>query len=383
MAGIQAEKKKHSPTSFDLYHGAFNGKVLGGGGTDAAGGKVERFQGWSRYNGMHLNETRISSSFSREDTFTYGDTMSFQDGNGLHNKDADKTRSSVTAGYGSNGSTRTGLRNSTYASSSPEYVTSDLKSDRPIRSSGSGVPPLAGGSPSGGRSSGNSASNVNIAHRDDNPSSTSPGPALHGRSSSTDDSFRKEHHSTHRRQMSDVGSGSVDDGLCNGDPRRNVSGEISSSGSSTGGSTPRIGSDSSPYWSRSDSGRFSSKNGSSGSTSSSSGGSPSVLSLKVGSSPVVDSPSPRASTSSSGGSSRGSSLAGSPTVGRTSSVGNLFGTTTGSNMTGVGGGTSACETASTISAQSRSSSCNLARGGSTNGGGLSTTGALMENNITG
>jgi hypothetical protein len=361
MAEIHAEKKL-SPSSFNLFNGGpLNGKVPG----TTQIGKIDRFQGWSRLNAAQLDEPRISS-FSREDAISYGSLYreSFLDNN--VNKGVEK-QSTVSAGNGN--MTRSSLRNSSQASSSgSEHVsatvdtpTSALASEaRGLRSSGSGVPPLSGGSPSSSRPG--NTSNMNA--RDQN-NETSPGLGLHGRSSFTDDSFNKEHRGTHRRQMSDVGSATVDS-LFNGEPRRNVSGQMSSSGSSTGGNTPRVGSDSSPYWSWSDSGRFSSKDGSSWSTSSS-GGSPSILNLKVSSSPVADSPSPRASTSSSGGSSRGSSVAGSPTVSRTSSVGNPI-----SKSTGL----ASSEGSSTISSASRSSSCNVGnlRGNVYNAGVLPTSG---------
>lgn len=356
MAEIQTEKKL-SPSSYNLFNGgALNGKVPGTTQT----GKIDRFQGWSMFNGAQLDESRISS-FSKEDSFSYN---SLYKGNS-HDKNVKKDverQSTGTAGSGN--AVRNALRNSSKASSSSIGTASAVvdPSDaqaRALRSSVNGVPPLAGGSPSASRS-GNAA---NVNSRVEN-SATSASIAIHERSSSSDDRFNKEHRGTYTKHISDV-EGITVDSLFNGEPRRNVSGEMSSSGSSTGGNTPRVGNDSSPYWSRSDSGRFSSKDGSSWS-SSSSGGSPSVLNLKVSSSPVVDSPSPRASTSSSGGSSRESSVAGSPTVGRTSIVGNLFGKSTGS----------APSESSPTTNPPRSSSCNVGhlRVVSRNIGALSTSG---------
>lgn len=361
MAELHSEKKL-SPSSFNLYNGGVvNGKVSGTTQT----GKIDQFQGWARFNGAQLDEPRISS-FSKQDTISYGslDKESFHDNN--VRRDVQK-QSTVSAGNGN--STKSGLRHSSKAScGSPEHVGAIIDAPasdaRVLRSSGCGVPPLAGGSPSackpGIAAYGNAGDHNNV---------TSPDLAVHERSSSNDDSLNKEHRKSHRRQMSDVGSVSVDS-LYNGEPRRNVSGEMSSSGSSTGGNTPRVGSDSSPYWSWSDSGRFSTKDGSLWSTSSS-GGSPSVLNLKVSSSPVADSPSPRASTSSSGGSSRGSSVAGSPTVGRTGSVGN-----TTSKSTGL----ASSEATYTISSASRSISSNVGhlRGGLCNVGALSISGKLSS-----
>lgn len=341
MAGLQSEKKP-DPSGFDVHSGPLNGKVLGTTGS----GKIDRFQGWSRYNSAHGNEAPISSC-SKDDTLRYSSVY----GEAFHS-DSPKNATETHSGCIDNGST--------HGAGSPDYAIGSAQEDgstlpmKSLRSSGGGVPPLAGGSPGSGRV-GSAATHSNA--RDD---TSSPGIAMHGRSNSTDDSFRKEHHGGHRRQMSDVGSVRVES-LLNGEARRNVSGEIYSSGSSTGGSTPRTGSDSSRYWSRSDSGRFSSE------TTSSSGGSPSVFSLKVGSNPVVDSPSPRASSSSSGGSSRGSSIAGSPTVGRTSSAGNLF--CSGSNGTEAG-----------IGLGHRSASCNVGnlRASISSGGGLFTSGRYME-----
>lgn len=352
MAEIHPPEKKLSSSSFNLFNGgAVNGKVPGTTQT----GKIDRFQGWSRLNGAQLDEPRINS-FSREDAISYGTLykQSLLDDN-------------VSAGNGS--TSRSTLRNSSKASTSSsghvsatvDAPASVLASEaRVLRSSGNGVPPLSRGSPSPSRP----VNSANVNARDQN-NETSPGLGVRGRSSFTDDSFNKEPRGTHRRLMSDVGSVTVDS-LYNGEPRRNVSGQMSSSESSTGGYTPRVGSDTSPYWSWSDSGRFSSKDGSSWSTSSS-GGSPSVLNLKVSSNPVADSPSPRASTSSSGGSSRGSSVVGSPTVSRTSSVGNL-----NSKSTGL----APSEVSSTISSASRTRSCNIAnlRGNSYTVGALPISG---------
>lgn len=357
MAEIHTEKK-FSPSSFSAYHGgALNGKVSGTTQT----GKIDRFQGWSRFNGAHLDEPRISS-FSREDSFSYSSLYKEKP----HESDVkkDQRQSTVTAGNGN--ASKSSLRNGSKACSSSHepvsaVVDASTAEGKALRSSGSGVPPLAGGSPGANRSGNSTQPNL----RDEN-SAASSGLVVHGRSSSSDDSLNKDHHGTHRRRMSDVGTVTVDS-LFNGEPRRNVSGEMSSSGSSTGGNTPKVGNDSSPYWSRSDSGRFSSKDGSSWSSSS-----PSVLNLKVSSSPVVDSPSPRASTSSSGGSSRGSSVAGSPTVGRASSTGNLFGKATG-----------LAPSESTPTTNSRSSSCSIGqlRGGSCNVGALSTSGGNAKSAV--
>lgn len=343
MAELHSEKKL-SPSSFNLYNGGMvNGKVPGTTRIE----KIDQFQGWSSFNGAQLDEPRISS-FSKQDTVSYGSLYKESSHDNKEKRDVQK-QSIVSAGNGN--TTRSGLRSSSkVACGSPEHVSATVDSTpasdaRVWRSSGCGVPPLAGGSPS--------ACRPGIA-------ATSPDVAVHERSSSIDDSLNKEHRKTHRRQMSDVGSFPVDS-LCTGEPRRNVSGEMSSSGSSNGGNTPRVGNDSSPHWSWSDSGWFSTKDGGSWSTSSS-GGSPSILNLKVSSSPVADSPSPRASTSS-----RGSSVAGSPTVGKTSSVGNST-------------SKSPSEVAYTINSTSRSSSSNIGhlRGGLCNVGALSISGKLTS-----
>ena len=367
MAEIHSERQLN-PSSFNLFNGGPSGIVPG---TIQTSG-VDRFKGWSMtLNGPQLEEPRISS-FSREDAVSYGSQHKESLDNNGKLKDVQK-QSSVSAGNGN--TTRSGLRTSTSKasissskapSSSSEHAcaavgtpASVLTSEaRVLRSNGSGVPPLSGGSPSSSKPG--NATNTNA--RDQN-NETSSSPGEHGRSSFTDDSL---HRGTHRRQMSDVGSVTTVDSLLIGEPRRNVSGQMSSSGSSTGGYTPRVGSDGSPYWSWSDSGRFSSKDGSSWS-SSSSGGSPTVLNLKVSSSPVADSPSPRASTSSSGGSSRGSSVAGSPTVSRTSNIG---------NPVSKSPGLAPSEVSPTISPASRSSSCNVgnARGNVYSAGALPTSG---------
>ncbi|CAN5952660.1 unnamed protein product [Sphagnum jensenii] len=159
--------------------------------------------------------------------------------------------------------------------------------------------------------------------------------------------------------MSDVGGSARVDAVFGGGEnnfqtsrQNSVSGDLSSSSSSGGGggggssstaaSTPRTtaGCDSSPYWSRSDS-----------------------------SSTSADCPSPRAgSSTSSSGSSRGSSLAGSPTVGRSSSVGSLF----GNNITSVGASATAESSSIGTAPPTRSISCNagILRGAGSSGGGL-------------
>lgn len=358
MADIHSEKNL-SPSGFNLYNGgAVNGKVPG----TTLTGKIDQFQGWSRFHGAQLDEPRISS-FSKQDTMSYGSAYK-ESFHGSNFKRDFQKQSTVSAGY--ENMTGNCMRNNSKSSCrSPEHVRGIVDSPaseaRVLRTSGCGVPPLPGGSPSASRPG--IGNNLNTG---DHSNATSPELPAHERSSSIDvDGLNEEHRKTHRRQMSDVGSVSVDS-LYNGEPRRNVSGEMSSSGSSTDGNTPRVGSDSSPYWTWSDSGRFSTKEISSWSTSSS-GGSPSVLNLKVSGSPVADSPSPRASTSSSGGSSRGSSVAGSPTVGRTSSAG---------NSTSKSTGLAPSEVANTTCPASRSSHSNggQLRGGFCKVGALSISG---------
>jgi hypothetical protein len=93
MAECQSEKKPAaaapSSSGFDLYGGGggggvFNAKMMqqvgAAGGTTATvtTGKIDRFQGWSRYNKDNqaaTAETRISS-FSKEDSFTYSSIYS-------------------------------------------------------------------------------------------------------------------------------------------------------------------------------------------------------------------------------------------------------------------------------------------------------------------
>jgi hypothetical protein len=107
-----------------------------------------------------------------------------------------------------------------------------------------------------------------------------------------------------------------------------------------------------------------------------------VLSLKVGSSTSADCPSPRAgSSTSSSGSSRGSSLAGSPTVGRSSSVGSLF----GNNITSVGASATAESSSIGTAPPTRSISCNagILRGAGSSGGGLLVSGKIGVNCIVG
>lgn len=252
MAELHSEKKL-SPSSFNLYNGGVvNGKVPGTTQT----GKIDQFQGWSRFNGAQLDEPRISS-FSKQDTVSYDSLYKASSHDNNVKRDVLKQN---TASAGNGNTTRTGLRYGTRAPcGSPEYVSAAVDTSasdvRVLRNSGCGVPPLAGGSPSSCRPG--IAANGNAA---DHNNATSPNLAVHERSSSIDDSLNKEHRKTHRRQMSDVGSVSVDS-LYSAEPRRNVSGEMSSSGSSTGGNTPRVGNDSSPHWSWSDSGWFSTRTG--------------------------------------------------------------------------------------------------------------------------
>jgi tetratricopeptide (TPR) repeat protein len=406
MAECQSEKKPAaaatSSSGFDLYGGGgglFNAKMMqqvgAAGGTTATvtTGKIDRFQGWSRYNKDNqaaTAETRISS-FSKEDSFTYSSIYSSHGFPREKNPQQQGMSKPDTP-------TRAAGQISSGTSSSSTIAGDGFACEGGRRtSSGSGVPPL-------GHHSATTSSKAAAAAGAGSTTTKDAGSSLslHARSSSTEENFNKDSHGKHRRQMSDLGGSTRVDGVFFGgenfQTRRNVSGEISSSVSSSSAAAaatpPRMsGSDSSGYWSRSDSERCSSSSskggGAASSGSSSGGGSPgTVLNLKVSSSATADSPSPRAgSSTSSGASSRGSSLAGSPTVGGgrsgSTNVASLFGTTTttttknkNNNNVNTSGASMAAESSSTGPATVRSSSSNagnlhgavISNGGS--GGGV-------------
>ncbi|CAM6034116.1 unnamed protein product [Sphagnum compactum] len=327
MAECQSEKKPAaaapSSSGFDLYGGGggggvFNAKMMqqvgAAGGTTATvtTGKIDRFQGWSRYNKDNqaaAAETRISS-FSKEDSFTYS---SFYRNHGFP-----RQKNPQQQGMSKPNTPTTAAGQLSSGTSSSSTITGDGFACEGGRrtSTGSGVPPLGHHSATTSSSKAAATAGAGSTTRKDASSSLS----LHARSSSTEENFNKDSH-----------------------------------GSSSGGGSPGT-----------------------------------VLSLKVSSSATADSPSPRAgSSTSSGASSRGSSLAGSPTVGGgrsgSTSVASLFGPTTtttknnnsNNNNLNTSGASTAAESSSTGPATVRSSSSSagnlhgavISNGGSVHGRG--------------
>uniref|UniRef100_A0A7I4F338 Uncharacterized protein n=1 Tax=Physcomitrium patens TaxID=3218 RepID=A0A7I4F338_PHYPA len=342
----QAESKSVPTSTYDRHGGMYAGKLSGN-------GKIDRFQGWSRFNASTLNDARTGSfSTGKEDDLNYKNLYN------LAGENLSGTRK-----------TETQLREMLKKSSSGSKVASSLPSRAPILHSEnnkgnpqSTKPESAKSLPRGDNSDAARVGNVEAssaprarharsssfapphggysAKPPSHTSSTSPLTAHSAPKSPPADSFRQvpevadaavRRHSTegvrfHRRGSSDMPA---------------LQGEAADFFSSD--SALKLG----PEMRRHSLGNVSFKGGSSG------------MKMKMAASPE------NGSTSS-----RGSSIAGSPTVARTSSSENLY----------ASGGSAPCSSSASsgISHHSQSTSCNVGNlfgatsSGSYTGGGLNT-----------
>lgn len=354
-------EKKFAPSGYDLYGGMYGGKVY-----EATGnGKIDRFQGWSRYNAATLKDTRIGSS-SKEDSYNHGATYNYQaesftsSPKPVYNQGLDSPR--IARGVSQPDAPRparsasmpespkvndhaAGIRRVTsQTQAETQAQTADRKIETPVpvstprvrhaRSASSGVPPFGGfvGKPAASPiARGASSPPDALSIPEDQISPPSDGTTL--KREGLSGTLRREGSRTlHRRGSSDM-AGLRTASLFNAaeNPNSGIEG-----------------------------GRLY-------------GGSPSDLKLKVGVSPFKESsPKEVANGSCSGGSSRGSSVAGSPTVARTSSTENLFGGV-------VGNGSYSSSTSPTSGGASfRSSSGNVGNllGAVSSGSGCYTGGGL-------